>query len=114
MVHCWKNAFTDEKNEMLRCSTIFDFVKSARMHEPKPFLGPPKYLPQWIRGIEAFDAGPKGRGVRTCMNIKAGNVVLIEPPIAHNITVDKAIVFSCGRKENIQSHQTNTLSTHSA
>eukprot|EP00979_Chaetoceros_neogracilis_P006078 scaffold1211_cov227-Chaetoceros_neogracile.AAC.6 len=43
----------------------------------------PAYLPVWIRGgIETFDTGKKGRGVRTIIKINAGHAVIIEPPIA--------------------------------
>ncbi|KAL7466782.1 hypothetical protein ACHAXS_007064 [Conticribra weissflogii] len=41
-----------------------------------------KLLPRWVGAIEAFDAGPKGRGVRSKMDLTEGSVVLIEPPVA--------------------------------
>mmetsp|Transcript_27043 Transcript_27043/g.57962 ORF Transcript_27043/g.57962 Transcript_27043/m.57962 type:complete len:767 (+) Transcript_27043:44-2344(+) len=95
-------AFTDEKVELLRCSeVIFEFIKTHRMQDPKPF-DQPRYLPQWIRGIETFDAGPKrGRGVRACINLKKGHVALIEPPIAsaHAGKVDNEMVFSIDKTE---------------
>lgn len=49
-----------------------------------------KHLPAWIGPIESFHAGAnKGRGVRAMEDIKAGQVLLIEPPLAMSETNSK-------------------------
>ena len=50
-----------------------------------------KHLPAWIGPIESFHAGAnKGRGVRAIKDIKAGQVLLIEPPLAMSETDSKS------------------------
>jgi hypothetical protein len=48
----------------------------------QPLLVDVKYASQWIGCIETFDAGSKGRGVRSQTNMREGQIVLIEAPMA--------------------------------
>ena len=92
-------SLTGEKKELLRCTgDLFNFIKNdAKMLHPMPFA-PPKYLPLWIGSIEAFDSkGPRGRGVRATIDLKAGQVVLIEPPIA--FTASRNNIFNITKTE---------------
>lgn len=92
-------SLTGEKKELLRCTgDLFNFIKDdAKMLHPMPFA-PPKYMPLWIGSIEAFDSkGPRGRGVRATIDLKAGQVVLIEPPIA--FTASRNNIFNIIKTE---------------
>ena len=52
-----------------------------------PLITPQKHLPTWIGPIESFHAGAnKGRGIRATKDIQAGQVLLIEPPLAMSET----------------------------
>ncbi len=51
-----------------------------------PVIIPHKHLPTWKGPIEAFNAGSKGRGVRASVDIKEGQLLLIEPPLAMSET----------------------------
>lgn len=83
---------TDIFDSNLRADEKADIVNDARSSMPllkrmdKHFtlqeLGIPKYIPRWIGNIETFDAGSRGRGVRATQDLKAGEIVLLEHPLA--------------------------------
>jgi tetratricopeptide (TPR) repeat protein len=45
-----------------------------------------KHLPRWVGDIESFDAGAKGRGIRATRDLKKGQTLMIEPPLAMSET----------------------------
>eukprot|EP00985_Skeletonema_marinoi_P027061 scaffold21606_cov51-Skeletonema_marinoi.AAC.1 len=71
---------TKERDELLKdAKATMKLFQSEDKHFPSRDLGKHKYLPRWIGNIETFDAGSKGRGVRATTDLKAGELVLIEP-----------------------------------
>eukprot|EP00956_Cyclotella_meneghiniana_P042069 scaffold248346_cov46-Cyclotella_meneghiniana.AAC.1 len=74
-------AIKKENNAVLECSAAaIAFFKDPERKQV--ILISLKYLSQWVGCIETYDAGSKGRGVRAKNDIQAGQVVLIESPIA--------------------------------
>ena len=54
----------------------------------------PKYIPTWIGPIEAFFAGgKKGRGIRANEDLEAGQLLLIEYPLAMSVSEGKKEFF---------------------
>lgn len=72
-----------ENNAVLECSeaTIAFFKDPDSMQVQVTLIGS-KYLSQWVGCIETYNAGSRGRGVKATSDIQAGQVVLIESPIA--------------------------------
>jgi len=74
---------TKERDELLKdAKATMKLFQSDDNHFPSRVLGKHKHLPRWIGNIETFDAGSKGRGVRATTDLKAGELVLLEPPLA--------------------------------
>jgi hypothetical protein len=74
---------TKEKDELLKdAKSNMKLFQSEDNHFTLRELNGPKYLPRWIGNIETFDAGLKGRGVRAAKDLEAGELVLLEPPLA--------------------------------
>jgi tetratricopeptide (TPR) repeat protein len=80
------------QTDIISDEMAYDIANDARSSMPllkridKHFtiqeLGSPKYVPRWIGNIETFDAGSKGRGVRATHDLKEGEIVLLEHPLA--------------------------------
>jgi tetratricopeptide (TPR) repeat protein len=71
-----------DRDELLRCSEEGSVYLKAFGIQETMQCSKPKYLPSWINGIEMYDAGMKGRGVRASTDLWTGQIVLIEPPTA--------------------------------
>jgi len=71
-----------EKEELLNsASFVLENLQSDEVYN-HPSIVLQKYTPRWIGNIETYDAGKKGRGVRAKQDVKAGQILLIEPPLA--------------------------------
>jgi hypothetical protein len=91
------NDVLNEQNELFN-SVHFAFEHFIRCERRELFDGchalpviiPHKHLPTWIGPIESFHAGAnKGRGIRAIVDIKEGQLLLIEPPLAMSETDGK-------------------------
>ena len=72
-----------EKCELLQSvSFVLEALQLDEVYYNHPSVVLQKYIPRWIGGIETFDAGIKGRGVKAKQDVKAGQILLIEPPLA--------------------------------
>ena len=72
-----------ENNAVLECSeAAIAFFKDPDSMQVQVTLIGSKYLSQWVGCIETYNAGSRGRGVKATSDIQAGQVVLIESPIA--------------------------------
>ena len=92
-------SFRQGKSELLRCTgELFDFIKVNDYRESRPF-DPPSFLPRWIADIEVYDADSKGRGLRAKSDIRAGFIVLIEPPIVSAISSGNNILYATDKNE---------------
>jgi len=74
---------TKQRDELLNdAKATMKLFQSENKHVSSRELGEHKYLPRWIGNIETFDAGSKGRGVRAAKDLEAGELVLLEHPLA--------------------------------
>lgn len=72
-----------QRDDLLKdAKSTMKLFQSEDNHFTLGELNEPKYLPRWIGNIETFDAGSKGRGVRAVTDLEAGELVLLEPPLA--------------------------------
>ena len=73
----------NEKNELLKdAKSITDLFQRENHHITAREVGSLKHSHRWIGSIETFNAGSKGRGVRAKRDLKAGELLLIEPALA--------------------------------
>lgn len=93
--------FQKHKHELLRCTgDLFEQIKVNDFLEPKPCdFAPPSCIPRWnYAGIEVFSSAGQGRGIRTKTDMKAGQLVLVDPPIASSLSGDD-LVFNVDKTE---------------
>ena len=71
-----------ERNELLESVACFADVINIDGLQGLAVLNQQKHLPRFVGAIETFNACSKGRGVRAKEDVKQGQVLLIEPPLA--------------------------------
>ena len=77
------NLLVKEKDDLLRdAKATMKLFRGRDNHFSLRELGNHKYLPRWIGNIETFDTGSRGRGVRATKDLKAGELLLLENPLA--------------------------------
>mmetsp|Transcript_26317 Transcript_26317/g.54242 ORF Transcript_26317/g.54242 Transcript_26317/m.54242 type:complete len:470 (+) Transcript_26317:772-2181(+) len=76
------NAISGERDELMNDAEVCVGFIGSDVLENIHSLSQRKLLSRWVGAIESFNAGPKGRGVRSKTDLAKGSVVLIEPPIA--------------------------------
>jgi tetratricopeptide (TPR) repeat protein len=87
-----KDLLTGELSDVIEGSDVLrdkkELIKSADSILYDKDTGPDKstHLPRWVGDIESFNAGAKGRGVRATNDLKNGQTLLIEPPLAMSET----------------------------
>ena len=71
-----------EKDALLKDAKSTMKLFQSNSHFTLRELNKLKYLPRWIGNVETFDTDSKGRGVRATKDLEAGEILLLEPPLA--------------------------------